>query len=259
MKQQPIGSYEWSMESQGNLNLKEKVTILKMLIKAQLKDKWSYWSYKMGLSKQQLSMSDLDEVTIPDSQIVQEALSIARETCSPVLLNHCFRTYFFAQLLRQVDGLPQVDDELLFVGSILHDLGLTEDHNKNLCHCCFTIEGAKFSESLALEHHWSPQRTRQLFTVISAHLNPEIDKEVYGTESYLLGGGAVMDVLGSRYHTIPNTLLHKVHTHYPREGFKEEIIETMNYPHVSDSRAGFLKKAGFATFASKNPLDNLIQ
>src|SRR6185312_13489096 len=62
---------------------------------------------------------------IPDSDVAVKATSLAHEVCEPSLFNHCARTYAFAGLLGARQNL-KVDLELLFLASILHDLGLTE-------------------------------------------------------------------------------------------------------------------------------------
>lgn len=45
---------------------------------------------------------------------------------SPTFLcHHCMRTFLFGNLLGQRDGL-RCDRELLYLGAVMHDLGLTE-------------------------------------------------------------------------------------------------------------------------------------
>lgn len=259
MKKTLIGSYSWCETTRGELNTKEKFQFLKMLIKSQIKNNFEEWTYKYGISAQKLGKINFDLISVPDSEICRNATELAKEKYTPVLLNHCYRTYFFGCLLGQVKGYTGIDTELLFTGSILHDLGLTNEHNQNICHCCFTIEGAKAAKAFAAEYGWEEQKLKALYTVISAHLNPVIDPDIFGKESTLLGGGSMMDVLGTRYHTIPIAALKKIHEQYSRTYFRKEIIDTIESLHHQDnSRAGFLKKFGFAKFAAKNPLDRLF-
>lgn len=254
-----IGSYYWGEATKGELNSKEKFQFLKMLFKSQIKNNLEELAYKIGVSVHKLSKVNLEQISIPDSKICVNATEMAKEKYTPALLNHCYRTFLFGSLLGQVEGFKGTDTELLFTGSILHDLGLTDGHNQNICNCCFTIEGAKTAKVFASEYGWEEQKLKALYTVISAHLNPVIDPKVFGKESALLGGGALMDVLGNRYHTIPLAALENIHKQYPRTHFKKEIIETIeNLPHGDNSRAGFLKRLGFAKFAAKNPLDRIF-
>ncbi|ETN95400.1 HD domain-containing protein [Zhouia amylolytica] len=257
MSTQKIGSYDWCKETNGILSKKEKKKLVQQLVISQVTNHLSALSYRIGLTKHDLKKIDLDKIKFPESKAGKEALSYATDQCSQVLLNHCYRTFVFGELIAQVKGIHSIDHELLFVGSILHDLGLTNKDNENLCSCCFTMEGAKVAKSIAEKNSWNERRSVKLYTSISAHLNPKIDSKIYGNESFLLGSGALLDVLGTRHHTIPPLILKKVHDKYPRAQFKNDIIKTMSFPHQKDSRAGYLYRLGFSKFAKDNPLDRL--
>ncbi|OJJ19259.1 hypothetical protein BKI52_20825 [marine bacterium AO1-C] len=250
-----IGTYEWSLKTEGNLNLKEKITLIRMLLEAQTKDMLQGLLYRSGIWKHKLKRVDLGKIQIPDSQTSKEAIKIAESTYSPTLLNHCYRTYYFARVLAQVDQFNKIDEELLFVGAMLHDLGLTPQNLPKAATCCFTMDAAHFSKNFALEHQWNEQRANSLFTSISAHLNPVINPTIYGKESYLLGGGAFMDMLGKRHYTAPKPTMEQIHQKYPRAQFMGEIVGSIPMMKSPNTRAGFLKKLGFATLAAQNPLE----
>jgi hypothetical protein len=94
-----------------------------------------------------------------------------------------------------------------------------------------------------------------LYEAISLHLNPVVDPIVDGVEAKLLKDGATMDVIGVRSHCLPSSAIQKIQAHFPRSGFREEILMTINdVPHVRDSRPHFLGR-GFGIFAARNPLD----
>ena len=42
------------------------------------------------------------------------------------IANHSVRSYLFARELAAADGLTDYDDELVFLGCLLHDLGVTD-------------------------------------------------------------------------------------------------------------------------------------
>jgi HD superfamily phosphodiesterase len=67
----------------------------------------------------------LAELPAPDSEAARASFQIAERYYSPALLNHCIRSYYFAAAAGLEQGLS-FDPELLYVASILHDLGLTE-------------------------------------------------------------------------------------------------------------------------------------
>ena len=65
------------------------------------------------------------DIKVPDSGIVRQAEELARTYSSDMLFNHVMRCYWFAELFAQQEG-TKVDSELMFVSTVLHDLGLTE-------------------------------------------------------------------------------------------------------------------------------------
>src|SRR5918994_1602494 len=65
----------------------------------------------------------LADIRIPDSAAAAEAERLARAESSPMLYAHALRSYFYAALLAARDGM-RYDEELLYVGCVLHDIGL---------------------------------------------------------------------------------------------------------------------------------------
>ena len=63
-------------------------------------------------------------VTVPDSRLAREATELVRDTESPLLFNHSTRVYYFGSLTGKRRGL-KFDPELLYMGAIFHDMGLT--------------------------------------------------------------------------------------------------------------------------------------
>lgn len=259
MNKQSIGSYEWSLHTKGALSRREKLKMIRMLVQSQVKDVVTGLAYKTGWMKYKLDRTDLDSIPLPDSEIAIRSIELAEDKYTPALLHHCYRTYYLGQLLGQADHLKNIDHELLFTGCMLHDVGIASGHIHEASGCCFSIEGAHFAQNLALEYQWSETQAKKLFTSISAHLNPVVNKKTYGNEGYLLGAGAMLDVIGARHYAVPAQVLHQVHAKHPRTGFEEEIVETMQHPHLKNSRAHFLGKMGFARLAGKNPLNNFAK
>src|SRR6476659_5895313 len=63
-------------------------------------------------------------VRIPDSKLAREATDLVREHGTSLLLAHSLRVYLFGALRGRHRGWA-VDHELLYVGAVFHDLGLT--------------------------------------------------------------------------------------------------------------------------------------
>jgi hypothetical protein len=69
-------------------------------------------------------MQDISGVVLPDSALCAATTEYARSVSEPFLFNHVMRSYVFAELCGQRTG-QKYDRELLYVGCVLHDLGLT--------------------------------------------------------------------------------------------------------------------------------------
>src|SRR5665213_3680797 len=64
-------------------------------------------------------------VEIPDSDLVVRATELVRDVSPSLLYHHSRRVYLFGMLQGQRRGLYP-DPELLYVGAMFHDLGLTD-------------------------------------------------------------------------------------------------------------------------------------
>ncbi|WP_281980043.1 nitrile hydratase [Tenacibaculum mesophilum] len=235
------------------LNRKEIQQFKKLLITSKLKESFTKTLYKIGI-KSKIKF-DLDTINIPDSKLSKLALEEANDLCNPILLYHSYRTFFWSAGIALSEKL-HYDEELLFVSSMLHDVGLTDTHNHVCSKQCFANYGGSFANKFTMKND-SKDKASTIKTAIEMHLYPTVDKKKFGNEAYLLSKGAAMDVIGSHYFQVPTSFIKEVHKTYHRNGFKEDIIETMEtLNHKENTRADILYKMGFASMASKNILDS---
>lgn len=66
-------------------------------------------------------------IEIPDTRLAAEATALVREAEPPLLFDHSRRVYLFGMLQGLRRGLKP-DLELLYVGAMFHDLGLTQTY-----------------------------------------------------------------------------------------------------------------------------------
>ncbi len=66
-------------------------------------------------------------IQVPDSKLARGATDLLREHGTPLLYAHSLRVFVFGSLRGRRRGL-QVDHELLYVGAVFHDLGLTPNY-----------------------------------------------------------------------------------------------------------------------------------
>jgi hypothetical protein len=64
-------------------------------------------------------------VSVPDSPLITAAIDYAKRLCEPYLFNHAMRSWLFAELIGQAKRIDY-DRDVVAIGTILHDIGLTE-------------------------------------------------------------------------------------------------------------------------------------
>src|SRR3979490_1634943 len=70
---------------------------------------------------------DIAGIKIPDSKMARDLTQFIRDTESDLLFHHSARVYLFGALAGERKGL-KFDPELLYVGAMFHDIGLTEPY-----------------------------------------------------------------------------------------------------------------------------------
>ena len=162
---------------------------------------------------------DLEHLTVPDTAVARRAEELCREVSAPSLANHCFRSYAWGALLGIRDGVAW-DAELLYVASMLHDIGLTPAYDRG---GCFERDGADAARELLTELGWPADRADTAAEAIYLHMHEVGPDDT--PEARLLDLGTAVDVRGFRLADVPDTSRDFVLDRFPRIGFKEHFIE----------------------------------
>ena len=155
----------------------------------------------------------------PDSKLAKAAFALAAGLSSPVLLNHAVRTFHFGSMLAARDGL-RLDRELLYVASVLHDLGLTPSYEAEPG--SFEWVGAKHARAFGIEQGMDPRRADLLHDAIALHSSVGI-ASAREPEIAMVHYGASVDLFGIRLDEIPPIDLQQLLDEWPRCGFKAEF------------------------------------
>jgi hypothetical protein len=150
---------------------------------------------------------------------VADALALARDASPPFLFNHAVRTHAWAVELARLDGIEH-DPEVLHVGALLHDLGLTERFDGPRC---FENESAAAAADFARKHGWDDLRSESLANAIRLHAHPRVIPED-GAEGYLLSEATSCDVRGYRLAELPRATVDSVIARFPRLDFADGFI-----------------------------------
>jgi HD superfamily phosphodiesterase len=160
-------------------------------------------------------------ISIPESKLAREVTELVRDTESPLLFHHSSRVYYFSALAGKHRGL-KFDPELLYIGAMFHDMGLTHEHMTNER---FEVDGANAARDFLRGHAITEQDIDIVWTAIALHTTPGIPQHMHPVIA-LLTAGVEMDVLGLAYAEYSDADREAVVQAHPRTAhFKEDIIQ----------------------------------
>lgn len=160
-------------------------------------------------------------IDIPDSRLAREATELVRDAATPLLYHHSRRVFLFGSLQGHRLGLS-ADPELLYVGAMFHDLGLTDKYRSTDQR--FEIDGADEARRFLAAHGLPEDRIRLAWLGIALHTTPETPYHLE-PEVALVTAGVETDVLGIGYANLDKTLIETVVSAHPRPDFKRQILQ----------------------------------
>jgi hypothetical protein len=161
-------------------------------------------------------------VTIPDSKLAREATELVRDTESELLFNHSNRIYYFGALAGQKRGL-KVDPELLYIGAMFHDIGLTSKYSSQIER--FEVDGANCASAFLRQHNISERDVETVWLAIALHTTPGVTQYMHPVVA-LVTAGVEMDVVGVGYSDFSHAEREAIVQAFPRSPhFKEDIID----------------------------------
>ncbi len=176
-------------------------------------------------------------IKIPDSKMVRDLTQLIRDTESDLLFHHSTRVYLFGALTGLRKGLTY-DPELLYVGAMFHDIGLTESYRNSQLR--FEVDGANAARDFLRSYGISEASVEIVWDAIALHTTPGIP-EHKKPEVALVTAGVEMDVLGIAYGEFTQEQREAVVAAHPRgTSFKKNIIDAFYHgmKHRPDSTFG---------------------
>jgi hypothetical protein len=164
--------------------------------------------------------SSIADIEIPDTRLVADATELVRAAAPPLLFNHSRRVYLFGMLQGRRRGISP-DPELLYVGAMFHDLGLTERYRTKDKR--FELDGADQAREFLAAHGITGEHARRVWTGIALHTTPGIPERME-PEVALVTAGVETDVLGIGYSDLDPADIKAVTEAHPRPDFKRQIL-----------------------------------
>jgi len=169
-----------------------------------------------------MTTTTIESIRIPDSKLAREVTELVRDTESILLFNHSSRVYHFGALAGKHRRL-KFDPELLYIGAMFHDMGLTRQHSSPDER--FEVDDANAARDFLRSHGIAQQDIDIVWTAIALHTTPGIPQHMHPVIA-LLTVGVEMDVLGIGYSEFSEAEREVVVDAYPRTAyFKEDIIQ----------------------------------
>jgi hypothetical protein len=160
-----------------------------------------------------IGMTTVANIRIPDSVLAREAETLLCDISPSFLVGHCRRTYVFGSLAAAGAGL-KVNEELAYIASLLHDLGLVE---KYVTERRFEVDGAEAARDWALSRGLSPDDARTIWDAIALHTSRGI-ADLRTPECAVVHWGAGVDVAGFGAEKFDAAAIQAIHDAYPRDG-----------------------------------------
>ncbi|MDH2442759.1 HD domain-containing protein [Amnibacterium sp. CER49] len=196
----------------------------------------------------------LIEIPVPSTPAAVAAREVAARYCSPALLNHSVRSWYWALGFADALGVPSADPELLHVAALLHDVGLVPVFDSHTAP--FETAGGHVAWVLAAGAGWPAPRRDRLVEVIERHMWREVDPGE-DPDGHLLEIATGLDISGARPDVLPADQVAEVLARHPRLTLAREFgaCLTDQAARKPASQAARLVAGGLDRRLAENPLE----
>jgi hypothetical protein len=157
-------------------------------------------------------------VSVPDSPLITEVLEYAQQLYEPYLFNHAVRSWLFAETIGRLKNIDY-DREVVAVGTILHDIGLTASVtglNR------FEVNGADAALSFIKGAGLPDRRTQLIWDLVALNSTPSL--ALHKEPEVAVGTmGIGLDYGGFGFELIPSTAMTEILSAFPRLKMKDNF------------------------------------
>jgi len=248
---QRLGGLGWVRRTGGSLTSGERRRLLAAIALGQWENVIGRAKLALGRLPPGAARVDLDTFAVPDSSFAREAEKACAELPQP-LVGHSYRTWLFGLALAAVDR-RELDAELFYCGSLLHDHGLAQPTVSR----DFTLGSAERTFACATAAGVAQERAEALADAICVHTTPGVQVERDGAIGCYLQWGAMVDGAGLRIWDVAPANVEEVLRRHPRIDFKRELIAMIRAEAaaVPQGRLGLLVRCGLPLAVRMAPFD----
>lgn len=184
-------------------------------------------------------LTSIAGINIPDSIIARQATELLLVHGTEFIYNHSLRVFLFSSLNGKRKNL-KYDEELLYVSSVFHDLGLTKHYSSPDLR--FEVDGANAARDFLKSHGLPKDQLQLVWDTIALHTTIGI-AEHKEPEVALMYSGVGLDVMGEGYENLSTANREEIIAVFPRNDFKKNIIPTFfsGFEHKTDTTFGNIK------------------
>ena len=179
----------------------------------------------------------------PDSQLAKDAEALAAEAYPPHLAGHAYRTWALARAVSLHLGAT-VDVEVLYVATLLHDVGLTATHAGPEP---FEVRGAAVAHQACCAAHVAPGRASLCRDAVALHTS--LRAAMGPPEVRLVQSGSGGDLVGLDTELVHPDTLRAIQARWPKStAFVPQILQDLTeHTQAHPGSPGHtLLRAGFA-------------
>jgi hypothetical protein len=160
-------------------------------------------------------------VSVPDSPLLAAVIEYAQRLSEPYLFNHAMRSWLFAETMGRIKGIDY-DHEVVAIGTILHDIGLTAGVSGTNR---FEVNGADAALSFIKGKGFADRRAQLIWDLIAFNSTPSL--ALHKEPEVAVGTmGIGLDYGGFGIEVVPAGDVERILSAYPRLRMKQRFAET---------------------------------
>ena len=191
------------------------------------------------------------EIPVPQDEVSAAAWRWAHRSLPEYLLAHSVRAYCWGAVIGAGEAWS-FDRRLLWVASLMHDVGLTWIPRNTTC---FEVEGGEIARQFAERAGLSAVEADVVAKAIVLHMQPAVTS-ADGAEAVLLDRATGLDVRGAGYEAVAPAVRTRVLDDFPRRTFDRHFLaairrEVAVRPTCQSAR--LLNVTGLADWMARSP------
>ena len=159
-------------------------------------------------------------VSVTDNPLITSVIEYAQRLSEPYLFNHAMRSWLFAEAIGRIKGI-NYDREVVAIGTILHDIGLTagvSGPNR------FEVNGADAALSFIKGKGLSDRRAQLIWDLVALNSTPSV--ALHKEPEVAVGTmGIGLDYGGFGMEALPTADVERILSAFPRLMMKQRFSE----------------------------------